>query len=142
MKLVLKNSSIVFQTMKPIVNLLDPNAILPGNIQSGVRKNTSRFDYFITDYIPVSQDGLIMASQPSIAESLPTIEVFDSSKNYIRSLYETQQYTYVSGDAYAVFVGHHGTNGSITIEQQKEYAATIAIVEGTEYHYVPYSSNS
>ena len=81
--------------------------------------------YGATDYIPVSENGLVTVG--SGTNGVTSQIVYDKDRNPLRHVDANDQYTYEEGDAYVVFCYF------------KSSAETLAVVEGTEYVFEKYS---
>ena len=81
--------------------------------------------YGATDYIPVSENGLVTVG--SGTNGVTSQIIYDKDRNPLRHVDANDQYTYEEGDAYVVFCYF------------KSSAETLAVVEGTEYVFEKYS---
>ena len=142
MKAILRNSSLVFETAKTLVNYLDPTAVRNGIYNgNGTIGFTNQYVYFCSDFIPVQEEGLIWTPEHMPATTTFTsYTVFDANKNYIRDVKfnetDYNKYTYQSGDAYIVVNLYK--NGLTDIAGCQTEAATRCVVSGDEYQFVPY----
>lgn len=110
-------------------NLLDPSKYRPGwfafTNSSNVTFHEDNLRYGATDYIPVSENGLVTVG--SGTNGVTSQIIYDKDRNPLRHVDANDQYTYEEGDAYVVFCYF------------KSSAETLAVVEGTEYVFEKYS---
>ena len=109
-------------------NLLDPSRYRPGWFafvhSSIIQYHADNLRYGSTDYIPVSEKGLV--TKGSGTNGVTSQVVFDKAKKVLRYVDANDQYTYQEGDAYVMFF-YMASSG------QK-----LCVVEGTEYVYEAY----
>ena len=110
-------------------NLLDPSRYRPGWFayvhSSVIQYHADNLRYGSTDYIPVSEKGLV--TKGSGTNGVTSQVVFDKAKKVLRYVDANDQYTYQEGDAYVMFF-YMASSG------QK-----LCVVEGTEYVYEAYT---
>ena len=110
-------------------NLLDPSKYRPGwfafTNSSNVTFHEDNLRYGATDYIPVSENGLVTVG--SGTNGVTSQIIYDKDRHPLRHVDANDQYTYEEGDAYVVFCYF------------KSSAETLAVVEGTEYVFEKYS---
>ena len=110
-------------------NLLDPSRYRPGWFafvhSSIIQYHADNLRYGSTDYIPVSEKGLV--TKGSGTNGVTSQVVFDKAKKALRYVDANDQYTYQEGDAYVMFF-YMASSG------QK-----LCVVEGTEYVYEAYT---
>lgn len=110
-------------------NLLDPSRYRPGWFayvhSSVIQYHADNLRYGSTDYIPVSEKGLV--TKGSGTNGVTSQVVFDKAKKALRYVDANDQYTYQEGDAYVMFF-YMASSG------QK-----LCVVEGTEYVYEAYT---
>lgn len=110
-------------------NLLDPDAYRPGWFafrgSSNVTYHSDNLKYGATDYIPVSENGLVTSG--SGTNGVTSQIVYDADYKALRYVDNDDQYTYEEGDAFVVFCYF------------KSSAEKIAVVEGTEYVFEEYT---
>jgi hypothetical protein len=87
-------------------NLLNPSTFRYNNFYySGQGSSIATGNGFgCTDYIPANVNGLITTGAGLSAGGLSSFAVFNSSKVWLRNGQNSNQYTYVAGDGYVVFV--------------------------------------
>ena len=110
-------------------NLLDPSKYRPGWFayvhSSVIAYHPDNLRYGSTDYIPVSENGLV--TKGSGTNGVTSQVVFDKAKKVLRYVDANDQYTYQEGDAYVMFF-YMASSGQ-----------GLCIVEGTEYVYEAYT---
>ena len=110
-------------------NLLDPSKYRPGWFayvhSSVIDYHPDNLRYGSTDYIPVSENGLV--TKGSGTNGVTSQVVFDKAKKVLRYVDANDQYTYQEGDAYVMFF-YMASSGQ-----------GLCIVEGTEYVYEAYT---
>lgn len=110
-------------------NLLDPSKYRPGWFayvhSSVIAYHPDNLRYGSTDYIPVSENGLV--TKGSGTNGVTSQVVFDKEKKVLRYVDANDQYTYQEGDAYVMFF-YMASSGQ-----------GLCIVEGTEYVYEAYT---
>ena len=110
-------------------NLLDPSKYRPGWFayvhSSVIAYHPDNLRYCSTDYIPVSENGLV--TKGSGTNGVTSQVVFDKAKKVLRYVDANDQYTYQEGDAYVMFF-YMASSGQ-----------GLCIVEGTEYVYEAYT---
>ena len=110
-------------------NLLDPSKYRPGWFayvhSSVIAYHPDNLRYGSTDYIPVSEKGLV--TKGSGTNGVTSQVVFDKAKKVLRYVDANDQYTYQEGDAYVMFF-YMASSGQ-----------GLCIVEGTEYVYEAYT---
>ena len=110
-------------------NLLDPSKYRPGWFafvhSSIIQFHADNLRYGSTDYIPVSEKGLV--TKGSGTNGVTSQVIFDKAKKVLRYVDANDQYTYQEGDAYVVFC-YMASSGQ-----------GLCIVEGTEYEYEAYT---
>lgn len=110
-------------------NLLNPAKYRPGWFayvgSSVIQYHPSNLRYGSTDYIPVSEKGLV--TKGSGTNGVTSQVVFDREKKVLRYVDANDQYTYQEGDVYVMFF-YMASSGQ-----------GLCVVEGTEYVYEPYS---
>ena len=110
-------------------NLLDPSKYRPGWFayvhSSVIDYHPDNLRYGSTDYIPVSEKGLV--TKGSGTNGVTSQVVFDKAKKVLRYVDANDQYTYQEGDAYVMFF-YMASSGQ-----------GLCIVEGTEYVYEAYT---
>lgn len=110
-------------------NLLDPSRYRPGWFafvhSSIIQYHADNLRYGSTDYIPVSEKGLV--TKGSGTNGVTSQVVFDKAKKVLRYVDANDQYTYQEGDAYVMFF-YMASSGE-----------KLCIVEGTEYVYEAYT---
>lgn len=116
-------------------NRLDPSRFRYGYFyysgQISVLSYNENMKYGCTDYIQVSENGLVSFNTGRSAQGMSGIAVFNKNKDWLRNLQNTDQYTYQPGDGFAVFV--YFTNGNL------RFADNVAVVEGVEYDFEIYT---
>lgn len=139
MKIIAENTSLLFRTGKKLVNYLDPLAVKAGIYEDGRLNYTNQFNYYCSDFIAVKKDGLIWSFVNPPTLTFPSYTVFDANKNYLRqvlfSAQDNNKYSYQKGDAFIV-VNFYNVSNSLSKCQAN--AATMAVVEGDKYKFVPY----
>ena len=110
-------------------NLLDPSKYRPGWFayvhSSVIAYHPDNLRYGSTDYIPVSEKGLV--TKGSGTNGVTSQVIFDKAKKVLRYVDANDQYTYQEGDAYVMFF-YMASSGQ-----------GLCIVEGTEYVYEAYT---
>lgn len=110
-------------------NLLDPAAYRPGwfayTNSSSVTFHEDNLRYGSSDYIPVSENGLITSG--SGTNGVTSQVVYDAEYNPLRHVDANDQYSYEDGDAYVVFC-YHASSGE-----------TLCVLDGTEYSFEEYT---
>lgn len=110
-------------------NLLDPSRYRPGWFayvhSSVIQYHADNLRYGSTDYIPVSEKGLV--TKGSGTNGVTSQVVFDKAKKVLRYVDANDQYTYQEGDAYVMFF-YMASSGE-----------KLCVVEGTEYVYEAYT---
>lgn len=110
-------------------NLLDPSKYRPGWFayvhSSVIAYHPDNLRYGSTDYVPVSEKGLV--TKGSGTNGVTSQVIFDKAKKVLRYVDANDQYTYQEGDAYVVFC-YMASSGQ-----------GLCIVEGTEYVYEAYT---
>ena len=102
---------------KPGKNLLDPNATAANSYINGTDGTVRSGNYFVTDFIPVSESGLYCNKMQFSGETIGWA-VYNSQKQYVRGRGgsgQSQQYTYQSGDAYIRYTLSTLTDAQIEI---------------------------
>ena len=121
----------------PSSNLLNPDTFRYGYFYyQGTEQNieyNSNNAYGCTDYISASTLGLISINTGVSTQGVSSYVVFDENKTFIRSVSDSNQYTFVAGDIYVVFV--HYVNGDTT------FAERTSVLEGTVYSFEDYTIN-
>lgn len=110
-------------------NLLDPSRYRPGWFSyvhsSVINYHADNLRYGSTDYIPVSEKGLV--TKGSGTNGVTSQVIFDKAKKVLRYVDANDRYSYQEGDAYVVFC-YMASSGQ-----------GLCIVEGTEYVYEAYT---
>lgn len=119
-------------------NKLDPSAFKYGWFYfAGVNTKTASYNannaYGHTDFIPVDVAGLITTGAGTSAQGLTSHVVFSANKSWLRSVQNSNQYTYEVGDAHVIFIYQIAGNMS--------FAKTVAVVPGTVYEFEEYTQN-
>lgn len=139
MKIIAKNTSLLFRTEKTLINYLDPLAIKAGIYENGKLNYTNQFNYYCSDFIAVKKDGLTWFPESFPTTTFPSYTVFDANKKYLRQILRSAQdnnkYSYQEGDAFIVVNFY---NLADNIEKCQKNAATKAVVEGDKYKFFPY----
>ena len=112
-------------------NKLDPNEFRFGYFYFLGQTSEIQYDpsniYGVTDYIPVDVKGLITIGAGLTSQGLSSYVVFNSQKEWIRNGQNSNQYTYVSGDGFVVFV--------YLVEGNLSFPLTHGVNIGTTYLY-------
>ena len=120
----IKGQTITVVTSK---NLLDPSACVLGYINMNTGAVGSTSDRYVSDYIPVSENGLYCEAYNGYGAA-GRAAVYNAQKQYIRG-FESKTYTYVSGDAFVRW----------TLDKTKVETPTAYCVEDNQTHeYTPY----
>lgn len=77
-----------------------------------------------TDYIPANVNGLITSGAGMTANGLSSYAVFDNLKNWIRNGQNSNQYTYVEGDGFVVFV-YNGVSTGFALTKSVNVGTTL-----------------
>lgn len=113
------------------LNRLNPHTFRYGYFyytgNSGAIQYNENNNYGCTDYIPVSEAGLITTGAGLSTQGLSSQIVFDNAKNRIRNVQDSNQYTFVEGDAFVVFV--------YRIAGDLNFAKKVGVIEGTNYEF-------
>ena len=92
----------------PSNNLINPDTFQLGkyyfSTQNPIVQTNGGTNVGMTDYIPVNVAGLISSQTAIAANGYSSYAVFNSSKVWLRNGQTSNQYSYVAGDEYVIFV--------------------------------------